>query len=162
MKRYIKANDDSKEYIGGRLADMDYDAYRTDDAYYDALDFRFDTQSRYISEFASDYIVYFPDRSVGQFDCYLSVPNLLFDVTEGMAVKDGIDVIAQTDHIEVVAYDGNGEEIVKLYPISGDIAYEIESAMEHSDFDVSTVIEGKIAQHAWSGASIEDVLKSWG
>ena len=83
------------------------------------------------------------------------------DISDGMRIKDGIDVIAYKDHIDLVGYYNGSRDIVKIYPIDVNKAIELQELFETADFDESTVIENEIAQYTYGGATIEDVLNFW-
>lgn len=161
MKRYIKLSTSSGTYIGGKLSELDYNSFESEDAYYDAFWARTETQSDYISTFADYYIIYRPDESNWTFDLSFGPTTLYATLTESMSIKEGVDVIAFNDHIDVIAYYGSDEEVAHLYPISEDKANELSDILDNSDFDYSTTIEMEIAQYTHGGASIEHVLKSW-
>lgn len=158
MKRYIKSsNATSGKYIGGRLYDLP-DSY-WDDEDDDLRAERYEEQAKYIQDFASWYIVHW--LRTDQFALYQSDANLLSDLTEMMAIKDGIDVIAYPEYIKIAGYYNMHTDAVCLYPISQAKASELIDLIDNTDFDETAVIDGEIAQSAWDGSSVEDVLKSW-
>lgn len=157
MKKYIKSSSGDKNYIGGKLYDLPDNYWEDDDLHIT----RSEEQAEYVNKFANYYIIYRPKYSYDTFGLWVSEPTLLYDLTESMAIKDGVDVIAYPDYIEVVAYNGSFRETAYLYPISEEKAAELTSLIDNSDFSESTVIENEIAQYAYGGATIEDVLNSW-
>lgn len=158
MKRYIKSsNATSGKYIGGRLYDLP-DSY-WDDEDDDLRTGRYEEQAEYIQDFASWYIVHW--LQADQFALYQSDVSLLSDLTDMMAIKDGIDVIAYPEYIKIVGYYNMSTDAVCLYPISQAKASELIDLIDNGDFSESMIIENEIAQFSWDGASAEDVLKSW-
>ena len=158
MKRYIKSSTDDSKYIGGRLYDLPDTYWDDEDAHVD----RFETQNNYINNFKQGgyYIIYRPDSTYHKFTLF-GGPNILADISDGMRIKDGLDVIAYKDHIELVGYYSGSKDIVKLYPVDINKAIDLGELIDNADFSESTVIENEIAQQTWNGASVEDVLKSW-
>lgn len=158
MKKYIKANSEDKKYIGGKLYDLP-DSYWEDD---EQMEARAEEQDAYVYDFNPDghYIIYRPDSARFKFTLY-GDSNILYEVTDSMRIKDGVDVVAYNDHIDVIGYYSGAEDIVKLYPIREDIADKLGQLIDNADFSESTVIENEIAQVAWGGTSVEDVLCSW-
>lgn len=162
MKRYIKSSTSNGSYIGGKLSDVDnYDLYDDEDAYNAAFIARSETQSDYIALFADNYIIYRPDDPNWNFDLSLDSVMVFWDLTESMAIKEGVDVVAYSDHIDVIAYYGSDEEVAHLYPVSDDKVRELAELIDNSDFDYSTTIEMEIAQYTHGGAPVEHILKSW-
>ena len=159
MKRYIKSSTNNGSYIGGKLSDIVYDSEET---YSDTLVARSETQSDYIATFADNYIIYRPDEPTWTFDLNLYSVMVFWVLTESMTIKEGVDVVAYSDHIDVIAYYGSDEEVAHLYPISDEKARELAVILDGSDFDESTTIEMEIAQYAHGGAPVEQILKSWG
>ena len=158
MRNYVRANSNNSNYVGGKLYDLPDDFWFDEESMVD----RSEEQAEYVKDFADYYVIYRPRYSDDAFELWGSSSTLLYDLTEVMSIKDGIDVIAFPDHIEVVAYDGSFDETVYLYPISNERASDLVAIIDDADFGESTVLEKEIAQSAWSGASIEDILKSWG
>ena len=87
--------------------------------------------------------------------------NVSWDIVDRMAIKEGIDVIAYPDYIDVIGYYGRNQEVAHLYPISDDKAAELVDLVDNSDFDETTTLESYITEYAWNGASVEGVIKSW-
>lgn len=162
MKRYVKSSTSNGSYIGGKLSDVDdYGLYEDDDTYYATLTARSETQSDYIATFANNYIIYRPDDPNWTFDLSLDSVMVFWDLTESMAIKEGVDVVAYDDHIDVIAYYGSDEEVAHLYPVSDGKVRELTKLIDNSDFDYSTTIEMEIAQYTYGGAPVEYILKSW-
>lgn len=158
MKKYINATTSNGKYIGGKLYDLPDDYWEDEDAHID----RFELQNNCIEDFADYYIIYRPELESYSFSL-LGVDDYLYaDLTESMAIKEGVDVVSYPDHIEVIAYYGTHEEIAYLYPVSAAKAKELIALIDNSDFSESMTIENEIAQYAWNGARVEDILKSWG
>jgi len=157
MKKYIKSSESSSgRYIGGKLYDLPEEYWDNEDAQID----RYELMDKYVVDFANNYIVYQPD-SYSQFSLWRDSNGLLAEVTDRMAIKDGIDLKSYPDHIEIVAYYNSRVDIAYLYPISNEKADELADIIDNSDFDESDTIESEIAQYAWGGASVEYILKSW-
>jgi hypothetical protein len=159
MKRYITSSTNDSKYIGGRLYDLP-------DSYWDDEDGEFRTnryeeQEQYIHNFADFYIIYRPDNDYAKFAFVGNDITILYYLTESMAIKDGIDVYATSDCIEVIAYYGSYKEVAYLYPISTEKAGELADILENAYFNESTILETEIAQYCWNGASVADVLRSW-
>lgn len=158
MKKYIKSSSGDKNYIGGRLYDLPDSYWDDEDAHAD----RFETQNAYINNFdhGGYNILYRPDSTYHRFELF-GGPDILADISDGMRIKDGIDVIAYKDHIDLVGYYSGSRDVVKIYPIDVNKAIELQELFETADFDESTIIENEIAQYTYGGATIEDVLNSW-
>lgn len=148
MKRYIKSSTTTGKYIGGKILELPYDGNSEE---------RTETQADYISDFSNFYIKYTPDKR-DKFELFDA--ESFYDLGDILPIKEGIDVIAYTDHIEVVAYYGNYVETVYLYPISETTFDSFVNALENSDMSESIVLDGLISQYAWSGATIEQILSS--
>ena len=159
MKKYIKSNSDSPNYIGGKLYDLP-DSY-WDDEYEELHTERNEQQDKYIRDFAKYYIIYRPKSDHHKFELCVADSYPLYDITDAMAIKDGIDIIAYPDHIEIVGYYNSKRDIVCLYPVSDTMFDDLAGKVDNSDFDESTTLENELAQYAWGGASVEDILKSW-
>jgi hypothetical protein len=52
-----------------------------------------------------------------------------------MALKEGANLIAYSDHLEVIGYDSGYVETIYLYPISDAKAKELKDILWNSDFD---------------------------
>lgn len=151
----IYSNKYSKgQYIGGKLFDMP-DEYWED---YEAQETRAEGQNDYIYDYSDNYIIYWNN---GEEVSFTSDLDISWDITDKMAIKDGIDVIAYDDHIDVIGYYNGREDVAHLYPISDDMADELIETIDNSDFDDTTTIGLIIAQYAWGGASDIDIIKSW-
>lgn len=151
----IYSNKYSKgQYIGGKLFDMP-DEYWED---YEAQEARAEEQNDYIYDYSDNYIIYWNNGDAISFTSDLDIS---WDITDKMAIKDGIDVIAYDDHIDVIGYYNGREDVAHLYPISDDKANELIEAIDNSDFDEATTIDSVISQYAWGGASDIDIIKSW-
>ena len=160
MKRYIRASAGSSgKYIGGKLYDLP-DSFWDDD---ESSVNRNETLNAYVNNYKQGgyFIIYRPDSENYKFEL-LGGSDILYDITDGMRIKDGIDLIDYKDHLEIIGYYSGSEDIVKLYPVDVNKAIELSEIIENADFNESTVIDGEIAQETWGGASAEDVLKSWG
>lgn len=157
MIRILNEDSSGKNYIGGYLYSLPDEYWFDEDE--DFRVSRYEEQDKYISEFGDTYIIYRPD----QYDKFslMDSERLLYDLSDGMAIKDGIDVIAYSDHIEVVAYYGSYTETAYLYPISAKKKSELIDLIDNADFDESEVIDGEISQYAYDGSSVQDVLSSW-
>lgn len=164
MIRVLRESFEQGEYIGGELSDIyeqaDFNTEEGEDAYYELIEERTETIDDYIQNFASNYIVYKPDSVHHKFelwsgDMYLDIR----DMWESMAIKEGVDLIAYPKYLKAVGYYGTYEDEVYLYPISNERAAELEDILDNADF--GDPIENEIAQYAYNGASIEDVLLSW-
>ena len=152
------------EYIGGKLFDfVEQYGYPDDtDESEEAWIKRAETMDNYIVDFSSNYIVYKPD-SYNKFELWSSdIDYYTHEMWEGLAIKEGVDLIAFPLYLEAIGYYGRGEDVVYLYPISNEKADELSEIIDNADFDESDVIENEIAQYTYNGASIEDVLISWG
>lgn len=156
MKRYIKSVTDTKEYIGGKLYDLP-DNYWEDD---NLIEERYLTQENAVQTFSKYYIIYRPDSDEYRFSLSYDDPSLLADITDAMRIKDGIDLIKYPDYLEIIGYYSGSEDIVQLYPISDQIYEDLWDKVDNSDFDESTTIDNELAQYAWGGASVEQILKS--
>lgn len=160
MKRYIRASAGSSgKYIGGKL-------YELPDSFWDDDELsvtRNETLNAYVNNYKQGgyFIIYRPDSKNYKFEL-LGGPDILYDITEGMRIKDGIDLVDYKDHLDVIGYYSGSEDIIKLYPVNINKAIELSKIIENADFNESTVIDGEIAQYAWGGASAEDVLRTWG
>lgn len=162
MKRYIRASASaSGEYIGGKLYDVvDKYGYFDDSDEAEAVHTkRAEDMDQYILNFADWYI--FTNPKYDNFELIQIDDYAISNLWEGLAIKDGADLIAYPDHLEAVGYYNGNEDIVKLYPINVNKAIELSKIIEDADFQESTVIENEIAQYAWGGASAEDILRSW-
>ncbi len=160
MKRYVRSANSttglSGEYIGGRLYDL------PDEFWFDESSpwiKRFEDQDAYVKNFASNYVIYRPQYN--SFELSTSNSDPFMELSDTMAIKDGVDVVAYPDHLEFIAYNGSQQEVAYLYPISDSKFSELWDLIDNSDFSQSITIENEIAQYAWNGASVEDVLKSW-
>lgn len=158
MKKYIKSNTESSgKYIGGEL-------YKLPDTYWDDEDAqveRFETQDRFVRDYADSFIAYRPDSRYDKFNLWQNYPGLLADLCDGMAIKDGVDVCDMGKYIVLVGYYNGHQDIICLYPIETGKATELAKIIDESDFDESTVIDNEIAQYAWGGGSVTDILESW-
>ena len=151
----IYSNKYSKgQYIGGKLFDMP-DEYWED---YEAQEARAEEQNDYIYDYSDNYIIYWNN---GEEISFTSDLDISWDITDKMAIKDGIDVVAYDDHIDVIGYYNGREDVAHLYPVSDDKANELIEAIDNSDFDKATTIDSVISQYAWGGASDIDIIKSW-
>ena len=161
MKRYVRSSNDSVKYIGDKLYDVvDKYGYFDDSGEAEAVHSkRAEDMDQYILDFADWYI--FTNPKYDNFELVQIDYYAIRDLWEGLAIKDGVDLIAYPDHLEVVGYYNGSEDIVKLYPISANKAIELSKIIEDADFSESIVIDNEIAQYTWNGASAEDVLKSW-
>ena len=162
MKRYIRASAGSSgKYIGGKLYDLP-DSFWGEEGEEIRVT-RAETQNAYVNNYKQGgyFIIYRPDSENYKFEL-LGGSDILYDITDGMRIKDGIDLIDYKDHLEIIGYYSGSEDIVKLYPVDVNKAIELSEIIENADFNESTVIDGEIAQETWGGASAEDVLKSWG
>lgn len=164
MIRVLRESSEQGEYIGGKFSDIveqaDFNTEEGEDAYYELIEERTETIDDYIQNFASNYIVYRPDSAHRKFelwsgDMYLDIR----DMWESMAIKEGVDLIAYPKYLKAIGYYGTYEDEVYLYPISNERAAELEDIIDNADF--GDPIENEIAQYAYNGASIEDVLLSW-
>lgn len=108
MRNYVRANSNNSNYVGGKLYDLPDDFWFDEESMVD----RSEEQAEYVKDFADYYVIYRPRYSDDAFELWGSSSTLLYDLTEVMSIKDGIDVIAFPDHIEVVAYDGSFDETV--------------------------------------------------
>ena len=161
MKRYIRASAGaSGKYIGGKLYELP-DSFWDEEGEEDRVN-RNETQNAYVNNYKQGgfFIIYRPDSENYKFTL-LGGLDILYDITEGMRIKDGIDLIDYKDHLDIIGYYNGDEDIVKLYPIGIDKVIELSKIIEDADFSESTVIENEIAQETWNGVSAEDVLKSW-
>lgn len=170
MKRYIKrgvaASRTSKrktilcssngKYIGGKLFDLP-ESYWDDEDDTARIE-RAEEIDSYINNFSDNYIIYWNNGDSISVNTDL---NVSWDIIERMAIKEGIDVIAYPDHIDVIGYYGRNQDVAHLYPISDDKAAELVDLVDNSDFDETTTLESYISEYAWNGASAEDVIKSW-
>lgn len=158
MKRYIKSSSSAPNYVGGRLYDLP-DSFWDDD---ESSVTRNETLNAYVNNYKQGgyFIIYRPDSENYKFEL-LGGLDILYDITDGMRIKDGIDLIDYKDHLDVIGYYSGAEDIVKLYPVDINKAIELSKIIENADFNESVVIDGEIAQEAWDGSSVEDVLKSW-
>lgn len=158
MKKYIKS---SIDYIGGKLYDVvdKYGYFDDSDEAEDVHTKRAEAMDQYILDFADWYI--FTNPKYDNFELIQIDDYAIRDLWEGLAIKDGVDLIAYPDHLEAVGYYNGYKDIVCLYPVSDTKAGELTELIENGDFDESTIIENEIAQETWNGASAEDVLKSW-
>lgn len=157
MKRYIKSATDTKEYIGGKLYDLT-DSYWEDD---DQAADRYLTQENAVQSFSKYYIIYRPDSDEYRFSLSYESPSLLAEITDAMRIKDGIDLIKYPDHLEIIGYYSGSEDVVELYPISMQLYSDLCGKVANSDFDESTTIENELAQYAWGGASVEQILQTF-
>ena len=160
MKRYIRASAGSSgKYIGGKLYELP-DSFWDDD---ESSVTRNETLNAYVNNYKQGgyFIIYRPDSEKYKFEL-LGGPDILYDITEGMRIKDGIDLVDYKDHLDVIGYYSGSEDIIKLYPVNVNKAIELSKIIENADFNESTVIDSEIAQYAWGGASAEDVLRTWG
>lgn len=159
MKRYIRASAGaSGKYIGGKLYELP-DSFWDDD---ESSANRNEILNAYVNNYKQGgfFIIYRPDSEDFKFTL-LGGLDILYDITEGMRIKDGIDLVDYKDHLDIIGYYSGDEDIVKLYPIGIDKVVELNKIIEDADFSESTVIENEIAQETWDGASAEDVLRSW-
>ena len=160
MKRYIKSsNTTPSKYIGGKLYDLP-------DSYWDDIDDdlraeRYEAQDKFVENFADNYIAYRPSSSDNKYLFYRNYPGLLYDISDGMAIKDGMDVVDQGNFIVLIGYYNNHQDIVCLYPVNSKKADELAEIIDNSDFDESDTIDAEISQYAWQGQGIQDVLQSW-
>lgn len=168
MKLWLEESSDSNtgEYIGGKLSDIqkqaDFETEEGEDAYYKLIEERTKPIDNYIVDFSSYYICYRPDDYYYKFELWSGdIYGHVLDMWEGMAIKEGVDLIAYPNYLKAVGYYGTREDVVYLYPISEEKADELSEIIDNADFDESEVIETEIAQYTWNGASVEDVLKSW-
>lgn len=167
MRKYIKANQGNGKYIGMELYKF-YDkleSYENDENYdeieQEMLEDRAEEQDNYIIDFSEYYIVYKNNHNEDVFSLFESDDyDKLQYIIETMAIKDGIDVVAYTDHIEIIAYYSGNIEKAYLYPISHKTFSKFEKIVYNSDFDESSVLSGIISQYAWGGASILQILSS--
>ena len=149
------------EYIGGKLFDFVEQYGYPDDTNEELWVDRAETMDNYIVDFSSNYIVYTPD-SYNKFELWSSdIYGYVLDMWEGLAIKEGVDLIAYPNYLKAIGYYGRSEDVVYLYPISEEKADELSEIIDNADFDESDVIENEIAQYTYNGASVEDVLKSW-
>ena len=159
MKRYIRASAGaSGKYIGVKLYELP-DSFWDDD---ESSANRNEILNAYVNNYKQGgfFIIYRPDSEDFKFTL-LGGLDILYDITEGMRIKDGIDLVDYKDHLDIIGYYSGDEDIVKLYPIGIDKVVELNKIIEDADFSESTVIENEIAQETWDGASAEDVLRSW-
>lgn len=165
MKLWLEEGIDSNtgEYIGGKLSDfVEQYGYPDDtDESEEAWVKRSQIIDNYIVDFSSNYIVYKSD-SYNKFELWSSdIYGYVMDMWEGMAIKEGVDLIAYPNYLKAVGYYGRSEDVVYLYPISEEKADELSEIIDNADFAESDVIENEIAQYTYNGASVEDVLQSW-
>lgn len=153
-RRKITASIDNGTYIGGKLFDMPESFWEDEEAQIE----RTEEQDKYINNFAKNYVIYWNNGDTIEFTTDLDV---FYDITDRMAIKEGVDVVAYTDHIDVIGYYGRREDIAHLYPISDGKATELIDAIDNSDFDETTTLDGLISQYAWNGASDIEIIKSW-
>lgn len=155
----ILASSNNGKYIGGNLFDIEshYDEY-TEDQYDEIRENFAEEQIQYVQNFSDNYIVYRPKSEYTKFELRTD-DYILPDIWEGMSLKEGANLIAYPDHLEVIGYDSGYVETIYLYPISDTKAKELEDILWDADFD--NAIEMEIAQYTWNGASVEDVLKTW-
>lgn len=170
MKRYIKRGvaashtpkrktilcSSNGRYIGGKLFDLP-ESYWDDEDDTARIE-RTEEQDSYIHNFSDNYIVYWDNGDSISVNTDL---NISWDIIERMAIKEGIDVIAYPDHIDVIGYYGRNQDVAHLYPISDDKAAELVDLVDNSDFDETTTLESYISEYAWNGASDIDIIKSW-
>lgn len=161
MKRYVKSSNDSVKYIGDKLYDIvDKYGYFDDSGEAEAVHTkRAEDMDQYILDFADWYI--FTNPKYDNFELVQIDDYAIRDLWEGLAIKDGVDLIAYPDYLEAIGYYSGDKDIVCLYPVSATKAGELVELINNGDFDESTIIENEIAQETWNGASVEDVLKSW-
>ena len=160
MKKYIKSNSEDTKYIGGKLYDLPEEYHDFGDDADELRMERSETQDEYFLQFADHYLIYCPDYKNNKFELHPTDEGLNY-IAETMPIKDGVDLVAYPDHLELIAYYSGRETIAYLYPISDSKFDELCEILENSDFDESTTIDSEIAQSAWGGASVEDVLRSW-
>ena len=159
MKRYIRASAGaSGKYIGGKLYELP-DSFWDDD---ESSANRNEILNAYVNNYKQGgfFIIYRPDSEDFKFTL-LGGLDILYDITEGMRIKDAIDLVDYKDHLDIIGPYTGHDDIVKLYPIGIDKVVELNKIIEDADFSESTVIENEIAQETWDGASAEDVLRSW-
>lgn len=125
---------------------------------YEAQETRAEEQNDYIYDYSDNYIIYWNN---GEEISFTSDLDISWDITNKMAIKDGIDVVAYDDHIDVIGYYNGREDVAHLYPVSDDMANELIEAIDNSDFDETTTIDSIISQYAWGGASDIEIIKSW-
>ena len=140
-------------YIGGELNQLP-ESYWEDEN--NEQEQRYLEQQSFINKRRPNYIVYYPESNFFMFS-----DGDLSEIAERMAIKEGIDVIEYSDNIHVVAYYGASRETAYMFPLSDEKISEIKEILSKSDFDESTTIEMEIAQHAYTGASVKDILCSW-
>jgi hypothetical protein len=158
MKKYIKSSESSSgKYIGGKLRDLPEDYWDDEDAHVE----RFETQDNFIRNYTDNFIVYRPNSEYYKFELMQNYPGLLSDLCETMAIKDGVDVCDMGNYIKLISYYNRHQDIICLYPISTEKADELSNIIDNADFEESEVIDNEIAQYAWDGGSITDILESW-
>lgn len=159
MKRYIRRNrvmcSTNGKYIGGKLFDLPEEFWDDEDD--TARIERTEEQDDYIHNFSDNYIIYWDNGDIS----VNTDLNVSWDIVERMAVKEGVDVIAYPDHIDIVGYYGRHQDVAHLYPISEAKADELVELVDNSDYDETTTLESYISQYAYNGASIEDVIRTW-
>lgn len=155
-RRKIMMSSDSSQsqYIGGKLYDLPEDYWEDEKA----QESRAEEQNKYIYDFADNYIIYWNNGETISLTVDLDIS---WDIIEKMAIKDGVDVIAYPDHIDVVGYYGGRQDVAHLYPISDAKAQELVDIIDNSEYDETTTLQIEISQYAWNGASEIDIIKSW-
>ena len=148
------SNSPKGQYIGGKLYDLPEDYWENDQA----QEARAEEMNKYIYDFADNYIIYWGNGDEISFTTDL---DLSWDVIERMAIKDGVDVVAYPDHIDVIGYYSGREDVAHLYPVSDAKAQELVDIIDNSELDETTTLQAEIAQYAWNGASEIDIIKSW-
>ena len=165
MKKYIKSSkSDSGKYIGGKLEDIvDKYGYPGDsDETEQIWENRYEAQDRCVNKLTTGYlIIYRPGSDSYKFQLSDNYEGLLNEISQTMAIKEGIDVVDLGNAVKLIGYYGLHEDTIYLYPININKSIELGNLIDTGDFDESTIIENEIAQETWNGASVEDVLKSW-
>ena len=164
MKKYIRSSTDDSKYIGGKLWDIvDQVGYPDDSPEAKQVWYnRYETMDNALTSLTSgSCIIYRPDSQYNIFGLTDNYDGLLADISEGMAIKSGIDMCDIGNAFKLIGYYGSYEDIVYIYPINSGKADKLYELIEDADFSESIVIENEIAQQTWNGASVEDVLKSW-
>lgn len=171
MKKYIKSDVDLEpgKYVGGKLSDFgeDMPIERASDIY------------KYIYDFSDNYIVCYTYKSSGngKYELWRHVGfNDVCSVLDELPIKDGVDLIDRQTYLEIVAYNGNKQSVVYLYPISERKTNEILSLVDSieihdyiSDFDdiiTKIVVEESKSLNDVDDMSFRDIvhyiLQGWG
>ena len=91
-RRKITASIDNGTYIGGKLFDMPESFWEDEEARIE----RTEEQDKYINNFAKNYVIYWNNGDTIEFTTDLDV---FYDITDRMAIKEGVDVVAYKDHV---------------------------------------------------------------